>query len=270
MKRVRKGVIPAAGLGTRMHGLVNSQPKEMLRVGKRPMISYALCEAALCGLEELYIVINERKRSLRRYLESEQMQEDLHSVGGRTNVSSLRLTFVDQPAPVGSGEAIYRVREKIGDEPFALMMPDFIFFGHTVALGQMIPLYLRFEQDTVGVLSLERGEAKGFGNVGIIEGRELEPGIMEIRDFSAKVSGPLMVGEDNKILKAVGRWILGPHFFSYLEKTRYRHKEWDDTPALQLICEEREVLGKILDGRGFDVGNPLGYKAAEAFAQAKP
>jgi UTP-glucose-1-phosphate uridylyltransferase len=74
-----------------------------------------------------------------------------------------------------------------------------------------------------------------------------------------------MLRDEERILKAAPRWIIGPHVFSYLERTK-GEGEWDDTPALQLLCAEREVLGKILEGRGFDVGNPVGYAAAQAFA----
>ena len=255
-QQIKKAVIPAAGLGTRMQYLSDDQPKEMLSIGGRPIISYTIQEATLSGLKELYIVINTRKDDLRRYLESEDMKK---------RISPLRLTFIDQPTPAGSGDAIYRARELIGDEPFALMMPDFVLFGDTSVLDQMIPLYERFGCDIVGILSVRGKEAEGFGNVGIIQGEEVEPRIVAVHSLSDKVSGPLMLRKDESVLKAVPRWILGPHFFSYLERTKEKD-EWDDTPALQLLCTEREVKGKILEGGGFDIGNPLGYQAVGVFA----
>lgn len=259
MKRVRKGIIPAAGMGTRMQQLADDQPKEMLPIGGRPMISYVVQEAAFSGLEELYIIINESKDSLRRYLESEEGSQD----------SSLpRLTFVDQPMPAGSGDAIYQARELIGDEPFALMMPDFVFFGDPPALQQLIPLHEQCGCDIVGLLPLQGKEAEGFGNVGIVQGEEGEPGVVAIRSLSPKVSAPFTLREDERILKAVPRWVLGPHFFLYLEKNK-GEGEWDDTPALQMLCAEREVLGKVLQGRGFDVGNPVGYEAAKVFLRRR-
>ena len=247
-----------------MQHLTSAQPKEMLPIGGRPMIFYAIHEAVLSSLEEVYIIINSRKDTLRRYLESEDVKRDIQASRGQ-NFPPLRLTFIEQPTPAGSGDAIYRTRELIGDEPFALMMPDFILFGDTPALKQLIPLYERFGCDVVGLLLLQREEAEGFGNVGIVQGEESEPGIVSIRSLSGKVPGPLIIKEAEHILKAVPRWILGPHFFSYLERTK-GEGAWDDAPALQLLCTEREVRGKILQGRGFDVGNPVGYEAAEAFA----
>ena len=265
MKRIRKGIIPAAGLGIRAQPLTGDLPKEMLTIGAKPMISYPIQEAAFSGLEEIYIIINEHKDVLRGYLESEDLPRDIRSEKQSQDISLPRLTFIDQPTPAGSGEAMYRARNLIGDEPFALMMPDFVFFGDTLTLGQMITLYERFECDIVGLLSLQGKEGEGFGDVGIVQGEEQEPGVVSVHSLSSKVSGPLVIKKDEQILKAVARWILGPHFFSYLERTK-GEGEWDDAPALQLLCRERKVLGGILEGRGFDVGNPVGYQAAEVFA----
>jgi len=264
MKKLTKAIIPAAGLGTRMQFLTKDHPKEMFPIGGRPMISYAIREAVLSGLEELYIVITERKGALRDYLEPEALQRFMHSEEHYEDIPLPRLTFVDQPIPAGSGDAIYHARGVIEEEPFALMMPDFILFGDTPALGQLIPLYERYGCDIVGLISVQGRE--GFGNVGIVQGHDKEPGVVAIRSLSGKVSGPLILKEDEQILKAAPRWILGPHFFEYLERTRVPQDEWDDTPALQMLCAEREVLGKILEGKGFDVGNPAGYQAAGAFA----
>jgi len=128
------------------------------------MIYYAMREAALSGLEHIYMVVNKQKPSLRTYLESGQF-EDQH------------ITFIDQPVPLGSGEAIYRIKGMIGEEPFALMMPDFLLFGSSPALSQMVPLYERFEQDIVGVVRIGKTEAEGFGNVGIFEPTPWEKGL---------------------------------------------------------------------------------------------
>lgn len=252
-------------MGTRVQEMTHGLPKEMLPIGGKPMISYAIQEATLSGLEELYIVINEHKAALRSYLESEDFARAIRPDWRGQGISLPSLTFIDQPIPRGSGEAIYQAREFIGDEPFALMMPDFIFFGRTPALAQLIPLYKRFDADIAGLVEVRGKEAEGFGNVGIVQGQELEPGIVAIRGITGKSADPLLLREEELILKAAPRWILGPHFFDYLERTK-GEGEWDDTPALQLLCTEREVFGSILDGRGFDVGNLLGYEAAESFA----
>jgi UTP--glucose-1-phosphate uridylyltransferase len=264
-QQLKKAIIPAAGMGTRVQEITQGLPKEMLPLGGRPMISYAIQEAALSGLEELYIIINERKTILRRYLESADLAKAIRSDLQGPAMALPRLTFIDQPLSLGSGESIYRTREFIGDEPFALMMPDFVLFGDKPALKQLIPLYEQCECDIVGLLPLLGKEAEGFGNVGIVQGQEGRAGVVAIHSLSGKMSTPLIFREEEYVLKGVPRWILGPHFFAYLERTR-GEGEWDDTPALQMLCAEKEVFGRILDGRGFDVGNPVGYEAAAAYA----
>ena len=262
-RQITKAIIPAAGLGSRVQSLAKDQPKEMLPIGGRPMISYVVQEAALSGLDELYVILNKNKDPLLRYLKSEDVMRDIREGHGQ-NIPPLRFTFVDQPTPAGSGDAIYEARELIGDESFALMMPDFIFFGDTPALQQLIPLYEHYGCDIVGLIEVKDKEAMGFGNVGIVQGEEEEKEIVVIHSLSGKTPDPLIVKEAKGFLKAVPRWILGPDFFSYLERTKVEG-EWDDTPALQMLCREKEVVGKILEGRGFDVGNPVGYEAAETF-----
>lgn len=265
IKHLKKAVIPAAGMGTRVQEITHGLAKEMLPIGGRPMISYAMAEAALSGLEKLYIVINEHKSALRRFLESADLAEAIRADWRGREISLPSLTFIDQPKLLGSGEAIFRAREFIGDEPFALMMPDFVFFGRVPCLAQMIPMYERFDRDIVGLIKVRDKEAEEFGNVGIVQGQEGRAGVVAIRSLSDKMSAPLIVREEEQVLKAVPRWILGPHFFAYLERTK-GEGEWDDTPALQMLCAEREVCGRILDGRGFDTGNPVGYEAAKAYA----
>lgn len=263
MQAIEKAVIPAAGLGTRLYSLTKGQPKEMLPIGGRPMIYYALLEGALSGLKHLYIVINKGKPSLRHYLESEKLEYDLGSDKKANKILLPPLTFIEQPVPLGSGEAIYRTKEVVGKEPFALMMPDFLLAGSSPALPQMMPLYERFGQDIVGVLTLRAREAEGFGNVGICKPAPLEKDLFEVRGISKKLKAPLVLEEGKTIYKTIGRCILGPHFFSYLERVRPEQGEWDDAPALRAMCDERKVIGKILEGTGFDLGNPMGYRAAK-------
>jgi len=265
MRKVKKGVVPAAGLGTRLYSMTKDQPKEMLPVGGRPMIYHTVYEAAVSGLEELYIIINDKKESLRHYIERGDLENDLHQDMGGKEISVPHITFVDQPDPLGSGDAIYRTKDMVGHEPFALMLPDRILFGAFPALVQMIPVYERFQLDMVGVLTLVARQAQGFGNVGILQATHLEQGIVQVNNFSGKSKSPLILQERETILKNAGRLILGPHFFSYLEVTGGMEEEWDETPAIQLISQQRGLMGKVLEGTGFDLGNPIGYGAAEEY-----
>ena len=105
-------------------------PKEMLLIGDKPMIYYTVLEAALSGLEEIYVVINKYKDALREYLEGEGLIKDLREqAGNKAGIRSPIIRFVEQPSPLGSGEAIYRTKGMVGEEPVAVMMPDRILFG---------------------------------------------------------------------------------------------------------------------------------------------
>ncbi len=237
-------------------------PKEMLPIGDKPMIYYTVLEAALSGLEEIYVVLNKYKDTLRHYLEGEGLSRDLREETEKKGLRSPVITFVEQPSPQGSGEAIYRTKGMVGEEPFALMMPDRILLGSYPALAQLIPVYERFKRDTLGILRLEEGQARGFGNVGILQVKQLEHGIVKVQGFSSKSKDPLLLERGQTALKFAGRGIFMPHLFSYLEKTGGGPEEWDDTHAIQAILRDRRVLGKVLEGTGFDVGNPIGYRSA--------
>ena len=220
------------------------------------MISYALREVALAGIEELYVVVNRRKALLWRYLASGQWRGDVGEPG-----KGLSLQLVEQPEPLGSGEALWRVREEVGPRPFGWLMPDFVLFDGPPPLCQLLQAFGRFGTTTVGVIEVKRGREGLYGDVGIVEGERLRGGLMEVRGLSRKRSGPLRAPSGDGLYKAVGRWILPPSFFDLLLQTRGQG-EWDDTPALQLLCRRERVLGVILKGEGFDVGNPAGYRAA--------
>ncbi|MBW2078364.1 MAG: hypothetical protein JRI71_12600 [Deltaproteobacteria bacterium] len=262
MQKVRKGVVPAAGLGTRLYPMSRAYPKEMLLIGDKPMIYYTVLEAALSGMEEIYVVISKHKDTLRNYLEGEGLVKDLWENAGKKGVQPPVVRFVEQPLPRGSGEAIYGTKDMLAGEPFAVMMPDRILFGTAPALHQIIPVCERGVTDVLGVLAVDSKDARGFGNVGILEVEHVAHGIVEVHSFSSKSKAPLIPEEGQTFFKYAGRGIFGPHFFSYLEKTRGEPEEWDDTPAIQAMLRDRRVLGKILDGTGFDVGNPTGYRLA--------
>jgi UTP--glucose-1-phosphate uridylyltransferase len=262
MQQIRKGVVPAAGLGTRLYPMTGIHPKEMLPVGGKPMIYYTVLEAALSGLEEIYVVINKYKDPLRQYLVGKSLIKDLREKAGKKGLRFPVITFVDQPSPRGSGEAIYRTKAVVGEEPFALMMPDRIVLGSPPALAQLITVYERFKSDILGILRVAQGQARGFGNVGILQVRQLAHGIVEVQGFSSKLRAPLLLEKGQTALKFAGRGIFMPHLFSYLEKIGPELEQWDDTPAIQAILRDKRVLGKILEATGFDVGNPIGFRSA--------
>lgn len=252
---LKKAVIPAAGKGTRLHPLTLSTPKEMLPVKGRPMIYYALREAVGAGVEEICVVVNRYKEALCRYLEG-AWREDLKG--------EACLIVLEQPEPKGSGDALWRAREFVGQDPFAWMMPDFIFWGPP-PLEQMLKVFCREGATTVGLLLVPPGRQRLYGNVGLVQGEKETEGVLLVKGLSGKAPGTLPPLR-TPTFKAIGRWILRPSIFPLLLENR-DEEEWDDTPALQALCAKERVLGVVLKGEGFDVGNLAGYRAASG---AKP
>ena len=254
----RRAVIPAAGRGRRLLPLTQNFPKELLPVKGHPMIYYALREAALCGVEEIIVIVNPKKRTLIEYLE-EEWREEL----GEEGIRPPRLRLLEQPLPRGSGDALWRAREFLREGPFLWMMPDFVLLGGPPPALQILRALNPLEaKSAVGVIRIEPGQGRLFGNVGIVRGEWKGKRVLSIRGLSGKRAEPL---EPNRpLLKAIGRWLLLPSIFPLLVKHRQLGPEWDDTPALQALCEKEEVVGVLLEGRGFDVGNILGYQAANS------
>jgi len=264
---VRKAVIPAGGLGTRMHPLTRGIPKEMLPVGGRPMIRWCIEEALLSGIRQIGIVLNSEKRCIRDYLTSPETigYHENDSVFWET-LQRCVLRFIEQPAPRGSGDALCRSRSFVGDEPFAVMMPDFILFDSRPALRQMIEAVEERQGSAVAFLRLDQRKARTFGNVGVLETEEIEDPVHRIITLSDKRPGTLILKRETRVSKAVGRQILHPDFFEAFDGISWDGtKELDDVPVIQRLIEEEGVFGICLQGCGFDVGNHEGYRAANEY-----
>ncbi len=269
---LKKAVIPAGGLGSRMSLLAGSIPKEMLLLGHRPMIRWCIEEAFQSGVREIAIVLNEKKRGIRDYLT--RVETERPNEGDRIFREALRhcvLAFIDQPEPRGSGDAINRCRSFVGEEPFAVMMPDFVLFDSKPALNQMVEAAGKEGQSVVGFLRLGCDEAGTFGNVGVLKTEEAEGPIHRILDLSGKKPGTLILERGAWISKAVGRVIFHPDFFDVFDAIPWKEtEELDDVPVIQRLVEEKKLIGVHLDGHGFDVGNPEGYRAANAYLKRIP
>ncbi len=255
----KKAVIPVAGKGTRLYPFTKHLPKELLPVRGRPMIFYSLFEVCQLALEEIIVIISPEKEMLKRYIQEEFPKE----LEGKVPFFP-RIIFVTQPKPYGSGEALFRARPYINDEPFLWVMPDFILFNEEPPFLQLLKVgCLEKGLNLVGVLKIQSEEATSFGNVGIIKGKELDGKKILIKNLSGKRKEPLV--SSRELLKAVGRWVLWDEVFPLLESTKDQMEEWDDTPALQTLCEKGKVIGVLLKGKGFDVGNLQGFLAANAY-----
>lgn len=272
---VRKGIIPAAGLGTRVRAIAGDLPKELLTVAAKPLIVHAIEGLAASGIRQIGVVISPAKESIRQFLMGEQPeflapQLDAHL---RVLLRACKFSFFVQPSPLGLADAVSLCRDFVDDEPFALVMPDNILLDGLPVVSQMIPFFSREPRDMLGALRLEAEQASRFGNVGILETEAISDEskkLLRVRHFSDKVSDPLDIPAGDSVLKNFGGSIFLPHFFDYIEKLRpHIEGELDDVPVVQAIIKEKGLLAVALEGSGFDVGNSAGYWAANLHSESK-
>ena len=272
---VRKGIIPAAGLGTRMRALAGDLPKELLTVAAKPLIVHAIEGLAASGIRQIAVVISPAKENIRQFLLGEPPaflapRLDAHL---KVLLRACTFSFFLQPSSLGVADAVSLCRDFVGDEPFALVMPDNILLDGLPVVSQMIPFFSREPRDMLGALRLEAEQASRFGNVGILETETISDEskkIAGVSSFSDKISSPLHIPAGESVLKNFGGSIFLPHFFDYIEKLRPNIEgEVDDVPVVQAIIKEKGLLAVALEGNGFDVGNSTGYWAANLHIESK-
>ena len=272
---VRKGIIPAAGLGTRVRAIAGDLPKELLTVAAKPLIGHAIEGLAASGIRQIGVVISPAKESIRQFLLGEPPQFlapqlDAHL---RVLLRACTFSFFVQQSPLGVADAVSLCRDFVDDEPFALVMPDNILLDGLPVVSQMIPFFSREPRNMLGALRLEAEQASRFGNVGILETEAISDEskkIVSVRRFSDKISSSLHIPAGESVLKNFGGSIFLPHFFDYIEKLRpHIEGELDDVPVVQAIIKEKKLLAVALEGNGFDVGNSAGYWAANLHSERK-
>tara|TARA_B100000315_G_scaffold75344_1_gene68945 strand:- start:882 stop:1718 length:837 start_codon:yes stop_codon:yes gene_type:complete len=269
--KIKKAVIPAAGLGTRMFPVSKTVPKEMLCIGQKPMIQHAVEEAAAYGIETVVIIINSEKEIIKRHFLGGPLKEyasDRANEELKVILSKVELVFLYQNQPKGLADAISLSRETIKNEPFALLLPDNIFFSDTSSLYTLAEVFTEYRKDVGALTTICRDQFKLFGNAGKVELKKIDERVYSIKEIKDKERGVFESNLHSPIIRGFARHILFPHFFDYIERIRSdSNGELDDIPVFQLLLKEKGLLGCLLDGKGYDAGNPSGYQAANIFAQ---
>ena len=272
---IRKAIIPAAGLGTRVRAITGDLPKELLTVAAKPLIVHAIEALAASGVRQIAVVLNPAKESIRQFLlgDPPEFLAPLSDAHLRVLFKTCKFSFFVQPKPTGLADAISLCREFVGNEPFASIMPDNILLDGLPVVSQMIPFFSKEGRDILGAINLKVEEASRFGNVGILE-TEIVPGssprFRKVYHFSDKTADPLTIPPGEQVLKNFGGSVFLPHFFDYVEQCRPQAKdELDDVPVIQAILRDQGLNAVVLEGSGFDVGNPEGYWAANLHIESK-
>ena len=270
LKSVRKAVIPVAGNGTRFLPATKAMPKEMLTIVDRPVVQYAVDEAREAGIEHIVFVTSRNKQAIEDHFDdTPELISSLSRSGKNAQISELEsllpaagsVSFTRQQAPLGLGHAVWCARDLIGDEPFALLLPDMISYGVRGCLAGLMDLYGHAGGNVVGVEQCAPEEASKYGIVG--KGNPVPHGFA----VTGMVEKP-RAGEAPSNYFLNGRYILQPDIFAHLARQqRGAGNEIQLTDSMLKLSEGQPFHAHPYDGRTFDCGSKHGFiEANVAFA----
>jgi UTP--glucose-1-phosphate uridylyltransferase len=273
-QRVRTAVFPVAGLGTRFLPATKAMPKEMLTVVDRPLIQYAVDEAREAGIEHFVFVTGRNKSVIEDHFDKQfELEHTLEARGktwaleelGRDLPQAGQASFTRQQEPLGLGHAVWCARELVGNQPFALLLPDMLFKASPGVLKQMMEAYETTGGNVIGVEEVDPKDVSSYGIVARGDGPDSGFAI------TGMVEKP-KVGEAPSNLFIAGRYILQPEIFAILsEKTRGAGGEIQITDAMQVLIRQQRFTGVKYHGKVFDCGSKIGFLTANvAFALDRP
>ncbi|OXB93137.1 UTP--glucose-1-phosphate uridylyltransferase GalU [Parageobacillus galactosidasius] len=260
MKKVRKAIIPAAGLGTRFLPATKAMPKEMLPIVDKPTIQYIVEEAIASGIEDIIIVTGKGKRAIEDHFDNAYELEHILMKQGKLDLlekvkepSKVDIHYIRQKEPKGLGHAVWCARNFIGDEPFAVLLGDDIVQAETPCLKQLIDQY---EQTFSSVIGVKRVPDEETHRYGIIDPLEQHGRRYQVRQFVEKPAP----GTAPSNLAIMGRYILTPEIFLFLEKQEVgAGGEIQLTDAIQKLNEIQRVFAYEFEGKRYDVGEKIGF-----------
>ncbi len=272
-QRVRKAIIPAAGLGTRFLPATKSQPKEMLPIVDKPTLQYIIEEAIESGIEEILIVTGRSKKSIEDHfdrsveleleLEQKGKTEMLKMVQDISNMVNIH--YIRQKEPKGLGHAIHCAKSFIGNEPFAVLLGDDIVDAKVPCLKQLINTYDEYKTTVLGVQEVAKEDTDKYG---ILDVKHIEDRVYKVKDMVEKPS----VEEAPSNIAILGRYIITPEIFNILENQEPgKGGEIQLTDALQTLATKEAIYAYNFEGRRYDVGDKLGFlEATVDFALKRP
>lgn len=265
---VKKAVIPAAGFGTRFLPATKAQPKEMLPVVDKPVIQFAVEECAASGIAHVIIVTGRGKSAIEDHFDAApELEEFLERKGKREQVERLReiairvrISYTRQAEQLGLGHAVLQAQPLVGDEPFAVLLPDVIMAGTPPATRQLIDAYEATGEGAITVVPVPREQTSLYGIVSV-DADEVRGGrtVARIRDLVEKPSP----AQAPSTLAVVGRYLLPPEIFSALERTTPGSGgEIQLTDGLRRLAKERRLWACAWGGKSYDAGDKLGFLQA--------
>ncbi len=262
--KVKKAIIPAAGLGTRFLPATKAQPKEMLPIVDKPTIQYIIEEAVASGIEEILIITGRNKRAIEDHfdksveleneLESHHKEDLLKLVKDISNMANIY--YIRQKEPKGLGHAIYCAKTFVGNEPFAVMLGDDIVDSKVPCLKQLMDCYEEYKTSILGVQNVPHEDVNKYG---IVKGMHIENRVYKVKDLIEKPS----IDEAPSDIAILGRYIITPQIFNILENTQPgKGGEIQLTDALKTLIKNEAMYAYNFEGRRYDVGDKLGFLQA--------
>ena len=267
MKDIRKVVIPVAGWGTRSLPATKNIPKEMLPIYNKPVIQYVVEEAQRAHIKDVIFVTNRDKNVIEDHFDHNLQLEDVLERAGKLDkleevrrvAEMVNILSVRQKRQLGLGHAVMCARELVGDEPFAVMVGDDLMFSGVPGIGQLIEVAMAEKMSVIGVMEVPWEKVSRYG---IIDGEEVAPGVYRVRDMVEKPKRE----EAPSRMAIVGRYVLTPDIFDYLEKVKPGHGgEIQLTDALQAMAKERGMMAVRMAGMRFDAGDWAEFLSANIY-----
>lgn len=267
MKDIRKVVIPVAGWGTRSLPATKNIPKEMLPIYNKPVIQYVVEEAQRAHIKDVIFVTNRDKNVIEDHFDHNLQLEDVLERSGKLDkleevrqvAEMVNTLSVRQKRQLGLGHAVMCARELVGDEPFAVMVGDDLMFSGVPGIGQLIEVAMAEKMPVIGVMEVPWEKVSRYG---IIDGEEVAPGVYRVRDMVEK---PKREDAPSR-MAIVGRYVLTPDIFDYLEKVKPGHGgEIQLTDALQAMAKERGMMAVRMAGMRFDAGDWAEFLSANIY-----
>ncbi|MEH6932617.1 UTP--glucose-1-phosphate uridylyltransferase GalU [Bacillus sp. JJ783] len=260
MRKVKKAIIPAAGLGTRFLPATKAMPKEMLPIVDKPTIQYIVEEAIESGIEDIIIVTGKGKRAIEDHfdhsfeLEQNLLEKGKYEMLEKVQASSkINIHYIRQKEPKGLGHAVWCARKFIGNEPFAVLLGDDIVQAETPCLRQLMDQYEATQSSVIGVQTVPENETHRYGIIDPIEQNDLR---YQVRQFVEKPTE----GTAPSNLAIMGRYVLTPEIFRFLENQQTgAGGEIQLTDAIQCLNEIQRVFAYDFEGTRYDVGEKVGF-----------
>lgn len=262
--KVRKAVIPAAGLGTRFLPATKAQPKEMLPIVDKPSLQFIIEEAVNSGIEEILIITGRNKTSIENHFDkSVELELELKKKGKTDILEEIRrisnmadIHYIRQKEPLGLGHAIFCAKSFIGNEPFAVLLGDDIIHDEKPCLKQMLEVHDKYKTTILGVQQVPKEDVNKYG---IVDGQYIENRVYKVKDLIEKPA----IEDAPSNVAILGRYIINPTIFEILEHTKPgKGGEIQLTDALKVLAQREAMYAYNFEGRRYDVGDKLGFLEA--------